>query len=142
VSLVPRSPLLFLLLVALLVFGLERLIVTDTEAIEQLARDAAQAIRVEAWGQLESLLHEDFDYEGRDRAATLEHVRSLARKYKPIDVGITVVDVKVDGDEATARGVVRATAMGRTAQVPVDASFRRTADGWRLAKVRGGGYVR
>ena len=137
-----RSPLLGLLVVVILVYGLERLIVTDTEAIEQVAEDAAQAIRTGSWEQLEPLLHEDLEYEGRNRAATLEHVQSLAHKYKPLDVGITVFDIKVDGDEATAKGVVRATAMGRMAQVPVDAWFKRTDEGWRLWKVEGGGYVR
>jgi len=137
-----RSPLLGLLVVAVLVYGLERLIVTDAEAVEQVAQDAAEAIRSEAWEHLEHLLHEDFEFEGRNRAATIEHLRSLIRKYKPLDVGIAAFDVQVEGDEATAHGVVRASVMGRPAQVPVKAWFRRTEDGWRLSKVEGGGYVR
>lgn len=137
-----RSPLLGLLLVGALVFGLERLIVTDAEEIEQLGRDAAKAIQTEAWPWLEQMLVEDFVYERRDRTETIEHIRSLVRKYKPTDVGIAFLEIKVEDGAATAKAVVRGTALGRPARVPVDAWFRETDDGWKLAKVRGGSYVR
>jgi hypothetical protein len=137
-----RSPLLGLLVVGLIVFGLERLIVTDAEEIEQLGRNAAKAIQTEAWDWLEQMLVEDFAYERRDRAETVQHIRSLVRKYKPTDVGIAFLEIKVDGQEATAKAVVRGTALGRPARVPVDAWFRETEDGWKLAKVRGGDWVR
>lgn len=137
-----RSPLLGLLLVAILVFGLERLIETDAEQIEQLGKDAAKAIDTQAWEWLEQMLLEDFEYQGRDRAATIEHVRSLVRKYKPTEVGIAFLEIKVDDAQATARAVVRGSALGRPARVPIDAWFKETDDGWKLWKVTGGSYVR
>lgn len=137
-----RSPLLGLLVVALLVFGLERLIVTDAEAIEQLGVDAARAIRERAWERLEPMLHEEFQYEGRDRTATIAHIRSLVRKYKPADVGIALFEIEVDGGEAKARGVVRGSALGRPVRVAIDAWFKESGDEWKVWKVRGGGYVR
>ncbi|MDJ0521113.1 MAG: hypothetical protein QNJ90_03460 [Planctomycetota bacterium] len=137
-----RSPLLGLLLVVLAVYGIERLIVTDAEKIEQLGEDAAHAIRAEAWEWLENLLHEEFTYENRDRAQTVEHIRSLVRKYKPTDVGVAIFEIQVDDAEAKARAVVKGTALGRPVRVPVDAWFKEVDDDWKLWKVQGGAWVR
>lgn len=137
-----RAQFVGLLLVAGLVFGIERLIVTDAEAIENLARDVGVAIEAQRFEALEDFLHEEFTYRGRDRAETIEFVRGLVRKYKPMGVQIVVYEVEVEGDDARAKGVVSGTAYGRPARVPVDATFRRTEDGWRLLEVRGGEYVR
>ncbi len=141
-SLIFRAPLLTLVVLALLVFGIERLIVTDSEQIERLAEEASEAIRSQAWERLAGLLHEDFTYEQRDGPETVEHVRRLVKKYKPTDVGIALFEIEVVGEEARARGVVRGTALGRPARVPESAWFKETDDGWKLWKVRGGGYVR
>ncbi len=137
-----RSPLLGLLVIASLVFGIERLIVTASERIERVAKDCGAAIQAQDWERLEGLLHEDFEYEGRDRAATIAHVRSLVRKYKPTEIVISVHEVEVDDGKAKSQGVVKGSAMGRPARVPVQAWFRETDDGWKLWKVQGGSYVK
>jgi hypothetical protein len=134
-----RPHFLGLLLLALVVFGIERLIVTDKEAIEGLAEEISLAIQTEDLDHLETLLHPEFDYGGRDRAETLRTVRAAKRKYKPIGVKVVLVDIQVDGDVAEAKGVVAATVYGRPQQLPIEATLERGEDGaWLLRAVRGG----
>jgi len=133
-----RTQFLGLLVLVLAAYGIERLIVTDAEELQTLAEDAATAVQGRDWTGLASLLDEDFTYAGRDRAATLAYVRSLVSRYQPTATRIDLTAIEIDGDEAQAEGLVRATALGRSAGLEVRAWFRRTADGWRLRKIEGG----
>jgi hypothetical protein len=130
--------LLALGLVTLAAFGIERLIVTDVEAIENLAAKASEAIEERRFEVLEGLMAEDFTYAGRDRAATVAYVRRLVEKHQPPRVGLSLTRVEVDGDGAEASGVVLGTVYGRPMRYPVQAVLVRGEDGWRLSRVKGG----
>jgi len=134
-----RSRLLALMILALAAYGVERLIVTDTEAIEGLAEAMAEDIRTSSWDALEGRLHEEFTYDGKDRAATVAHVRSLVGRYHPTEVGVILFDIEVDGDDARAKGQIWGRVVGRSVRVTIAAKLRRTDEGdWVLLEVTGG----
>jgi len=138
-----RPHFLGLLVIALVVFGIERLIVTDKEAIETVAGEMAEAIQERQFDRLEALLHPDFEFGGRDGAQTVAYVRSLVSKYQPMGTKVVFVDIQVEGDTGTADGVISARVMGRPQQVRVKAVFARTEDDeWVLEKVSSDGLPR
>jgi hypothetical protein len=134
-----RSQTLALLAVVLVAFGVERLIVTDAEAIEALGDDVAEALAERRFGDLESLLSEGFHYGGKDRAATIAHVRALVERHKPAGIEIRLYDVAVEGDAATAAGRVAGSVYGRPATLDVHATLVREEDGWKFSEIRGRG---
>lgn len=138
-----RPHFLGLLVIALVVFGIERLIVTDKEAIEAVADEMAVAIQERQLDRLEALLHPEFEFGDRDRAETVAYMRSLVGKYQPMGTKVVFVDIQVEDDTGTADGVIRATVMGRLQQVRVKAVFARTEDDeWLLRKVSSDGVAR
>lgn len=134
-----RSKLLTLIVLALLIWGVERLIVTDREAIEGLAETVAEDIRDGRWEDLRSRLHEDFVYNSQDRDRTVAYVQGLVERYKPTGVGVDLFEIEVTDDAATARGHVWGNVGGRPVRVGIDAKLLRTEDdGWVLREVTGG----
>ncbi len=134
-----HSRLLALLVLALAAYGIERLIVTDTEAIETLAEDMAADIEDERWEALEDHLHEDFTYGKLDRRKTIAHVRGLVSKYRPTGVGVSLYEIEVDGDDATALGQVWGHVAARPVRVDILVKLTRNDDGdWVLLEVTGG----
>ena len=133
-----RSKLLTLLVIGLVIWGVERLIVTDKEQIEALAETMAEDIRDKRWSDLESRLHEDFMYGKRDREKTVEYVKGLVERNKPTGVGVSLFEIEVTGDSAKAKGHVWGNVAGRPARVSIDAKLLRTDDGWVLREVMGG----
>jgi len=132
-----------LLVIALVVFGIERLIVTDKEAIEAVGVDMATAIQERQFERLEALLHPDFEFGGRDRMESIAYVRGVVRKYQPIGTKVVFIDIQVQEDTGTADGVIQATVMGRPQQVRVKAVFARTEeDEWVLKRVSSDGLPR
>ncbi len=134
----------FLALIALIGIGLlvAHLIVTDAEAIRALADRTAGAAAERDMQALGEALSADFTFGSRDRAGTLEHVQGLLQKHKPTGIGVDLYELRVDDARATAKGVVSATAYGRPMRVQIDVDLVKTDDGWKLSRVRGGGYVR
>lgn len=133
-----RSPIIGSLLLIMLGIGLERLIVTDKEAIEQVGEALARTAGSENWDAFEALLHPDFEYGGRKRAEAVAHVRGLVRKYRPISLEIQVYALEVEGDRATGLGTVSADVYGRPQRLPIDVVFERGEDDlWRLRNVKG-----
>lgn len=137
-----RSKLLLLLVLGLVIWGVERLIVTDAEAIEHLADVLAEDIQAERWDDLASRLHEDFRFNGMDRERTVAHVRGLVERSKPTGVGVSLYEIEVAGEFATARGHVWGNVAGRPIRVAIDAKLGRTEDGWVLREVSGGSMGR
>ncbi len=132
-----RSQFLGLLVLVLLAYGIERLIVTDAEALQAVANDAAAALRDRDWDHLEGLLTVDFTHDGRDRAATVAYARTLVMRYRPVGVRIGLTEIQVQDDDAEARAIIEATVLGRPAGRAVHVRFRRTAGGWRLCEIEG-----
>lgn len=136
-----RSQFLALLVLAMAAFAIERLIVTDAEAIEALAERAAQATFERDWTALEACLDEDFHYGRLDRRGTLDLVQGLVARHNPTRVSVTLFDIEVDGTAAKAKGIVAGTAYGRPVQVRVEAELRYVDDErWVLSKLTGGGF--
>ena len=133
-----RSKFLLILAVGLLIWGVERLIVTDAEAIENLAEETTEDIRTGRWEQLASRMHEDFQYQRMDRDGTVAYVQRLMENTKPTNVGVSLYDIEVDEDTATAKGHVFGNVGGRPVRLSIDAKLVRSEDGWVLREVFGG----
>ena len=137
-----RSKFLMLLALGLVIWGVERLIVTDKEAIENLAEALAEDVRHERWDAMQGRLHPQFEYGKMDGAQTIEHIQDLVKRFQPGNVGLNLFDIEVDGDTAKSKGHVWANAAGRPGRLAIDARFVKTDDGWVLREVLGGYFGR
>jgi DNA-binding GntR family transcriptional regulator len=137
-----RPTFLALLAIALLAYGIERLIVTDAEAIEALAERAGRAVADRDWENLRGCLSEDFHYGSLDRDGTVTLVRRLVERHDPKGIRVLMQHIEVHGDEAQAEGIVVGRAYGRPARVVVSVDLRRVDGDWRIARVEGGNFVR
>lgn len=133
-----RSKLLTLTVLVLLIWGVERLIVTDKEAIETLSERMSDDIGARRWDDLTSRLHPDFRYRHMDREAAVAHVRTLVDRHKPTGVAVRLFEIEVTEDTATAKGHVWGNVGGRPTRVGIDAKLTRTDEGWLLREVTGG----
>jgi len=138
-----RPYFLGLMVITLMGFGIERLIVTDKEAIQALGEDLAEAIQKQDYGRLEGSLDPDFEYRGRDRTEALEYVRRRVRQYQPLNIKVEFLEIRVEDDTAKAAGNVSALVLGRPWRGRIDATLVRTDDGdWVLKSVEGDGLPR
>src|SRR5262245_56716570 len=78
-----RSLLVGLLLAVGLGILIERLVVTDAEAIEALLEEANDAAKDREWRRLRPLLSDDFTWQGRDADATVAEIERLAERNRP-----------------------------------------------------------
>jgi len=120
--------------VAFLGWGIERLIVTDREAIETLVEGAAKAVSKGDWGGFAAAIDDAYAERGQDKKDFVAWVRTTYDRYHPGDVGVEVADTTVEGDHAATRIVVKPSFPagyrfgGRVELV-------RSPDGWRIAGV-------
>ncbi len=134
-----RSKLVTVLVLGLLIWGVERLIVTDKEAIENLAEAMAEDIKAGRWSAVEAKLHPEFSYQHMDREKTVAYVRKLRERHRPTGVGISLFEIEVIDDTATAKGHVWGNVAGRPVRVGIDAKLVKLEDeGWVLREVLGG----
>lgn len=131
----PRRLLLALLALGLVGFVVERLVVTDREAVTALLEGAADAVSRGDWDALTGAIDESYDEHGRDRAAFVAYVSGLARRYAPRGVGIEVGDPEVAGDRAAARVVVKPGAPFVGVRIPGRVDLVRRTGGWRITGV-------
>jgi len=125
-----------LLFIGALGFGLERLIVTDTEAIESLVEEAATFAGAGDLEGLGGLLAADFRHGGKDRQASLDEVARRRAQFTPKEVRARVSQLEVTGD--TARGRLLIVAEGGRmgfARVMADVSFTKEDGDWRFLGV-------
>ena len=127
-----RSLLLVLLGTVALGIAIERLVVTDVEAIEGLVADGETAFNERNFADLAPLLHPDFEFGGRDRAATLEYLERLARRFQAAGADVVLDEPQVSGDEAQASARVRLRVLNQFSELPVSLQFVRLEDGWVL----------
>ena len=124
-------PLLLALLGALAVgFLIERLIVTDIEAIENLVADAESAFNEGRLGDLVDILDPEFRYGTRNRDETIAHLERLAKQFQAAGIVVVLDAPRIDGDEATANGRVRLRVLSQLSVVPVSLRFVRGEGGW------------
>jgi hypothetical protein len=132
-----RQSVLVLLLVAGLVVAIERLIVTDEEAVEDALLGAVDAVGAGDFDALLEAIHPGYEAGGRDREELVAYVRSLWRLYAPRDLSADVEQVTFeDDDTATARMRVRAWSAGRPWLVVLDVDLLSDDDAWRIRSVR------
>ena len=133
-----RSPILGTLCLIMLGIGLERLIVTDKEAIEEVGQALLRTAVAEQWDAFEALVHPDFEYGSRERAQAVAHVRGMVRKYRPISPKISLYGIEVEGDRAICSGKISTVVYGRLQQLRIEALFERDEEGaWLLRSVEG-----
>ena len=118
--------------------AIERLIVTDQEAIEEVGRELGRTAGTEDWSAFEALLHPEFEYEGRKRPEAVAYLRGLVRKYKPIGLEVSVFGLEVEGNRATGFGKVKANVYGKRQRIRIEVTFERgPEDTWLLREVAG-----
>ncbi|MGE0192529.1 MAG: nuclear transport factor 2 family protein [Planctomycetota bacterium] len=122
-----------LLLLVGFAWGIERLVVTDAEAIEQVLEDAAKSFDRKDFAALGALLHEDFVQDGTPREQALARLEALSKRFGPLGTSVDVSDIRVDDDEATSRVTVRVRALGQVLPLEGRVTLRRDGDGdWRI----------
>lgn len=127
-----------LLALGLAGWGLERLVVTDREAVESALARAASAVSHDDWAGLSAAIADDYDERGRDRAALVSWIRGLKERHRPRGVELDVLDPTVEGDHAAARVVVRPGPPYVGVRVEGRVDLLRTADGWRISGITAG----
>ncbi len=134
-ALTPRRWLLAILVLFAAGLGVERLVVTDREAIEALLERATSAVSRDDWDGLANALDEGYTERGRDKQAFVAHVRDLKERHKPQGVGIEIGETSVDVDHAVTPVVVKPGAPYIGIRIAGRVHFVRTGDGWRIAGV-------
>ena len=128
-----RPPLLpSLLLLAALAFGIEWLIVTDTEALEAWAEEKSEALNAGDRQALETLLSPDFAYGRSDREAALDLAERERLKRKAQDIEVILGKIEVNGDTARANAGLYATIEQVRYRLTTRLQFQRGPDGWVL----------
>ncbi len=120
---------------ALLGWGLERLIVTDAEAIETVLENAAKAVSKSDWDALAATIDEEYAERGRDKKAFVAFVRATYERYHPAGVGVEVADTTVEGDHAATRVIVKPGAPYGGMRIGGRVEFVRSPEGWRISGV-------
>jgi hypothetical protein len=128
---IPRTVVAALVLAPAAALLIERIVVTDREAVTTVIEGAVGAVANRDFVALRDALDEEYSAEGRDRDEAARYVESQVRRYEPSDVGVDVRDVAVNGDTATARAVLRARLVYRQ-RIDVEVRLRRRPDGWRV----------
>lgn len=120
---------------ALAAWGVERLVVTDREAIERVLEDAAADVSKRDWDAFAAAVDDGYAERGRDKQAFVGWVRGLYESRHPAGVGVDVADTTVDGDRAATRVVVKPGAPYAGIRVNGRVEFVRTPAGWRISGV-------
>ena len=125
-----------LLLAALAVaLVVERLVVTDREAIFELIGDAAAAVSRDDWDAVGRSIDEAYSARGRDKEALLAWARERWRKSSMRVLILEIVEVQVDGDRASARVVAWPGTRFSGFAYPGRVDLVRRDDGWRIDAV-------
>ena len=133
---IARSRLLALVvLVGAAAFAVERLVVTDAEAVERTLEDAAAAVTRGDWAAFTAAVVDDFADRGQDKASFVAWAQDLWRRSQAKSVEVDVGDVRVEGDRAAARVVVRPGVPWAGVRVPGRVDLVRAGDGWRIESV-------
>jgi hypothetical protein len=122
-----------LMLAAGLGLVIERLVVTDSEAIESLVEDATKAIATRDFEKLREHLTEDFSYGHRDRDASLAYLEEAARRYAPRRIDVVASQIAPHGDRADCHAALRVYVYGRVFALDAMVHFAREDDGWRIS---------
>jgi hypothetical protein len=122
------------LLAAVAALLLERWIVTDREAVEELLHEAAEAAERGDWHAVRAAIDDDF--EGMDPDAFVARAHALSTAGAS-GWSLRVDDVAVEGDRASARVEVRFSPFSGASPWNTAGSVGlvRAASGWRIRSV-------
>jgi len=120
---------------ALAAWGIERLVVTDREAIEALIEGARAAVVRGDGPALESMLADDYAERGLDRAGAIAWIQRLWRRSQLSALTVDVEDVRVEGDRAAARVTVSPTMGFGGTRFGGRVDLERRAAGWRITGI-------
>ncbi len=126
---------MILVVVAGLTVAIERLIVTDAEALEQWAEDAGEAASDVDLERLRALMADEVTFQHRDLDATMEHLGGQLRKYAPRNVAVELRQIEVHGDVAHSDARISCVVVGRPVRLAAKLHFQRADGVWRLSKV-------
>ena len=129
-----RAWLPILLILVAIGIGIERLIVTDEEALEKWAVSMSEAASTGDRDFARTLIADDFVYGKLDREQALDLAWRGRRNAAVGDVSLQLVQIQVQGDTATAEGVISAASMARRAQLRTKLRFERRSAGWVLVE--------
>ena len=129
-----RAWLPLLLVLVAVGIGIERLIVTDEEALDQWAESMSEAASHGDRDFARKLIADDFVYGKLDRDQALDLAFRARRNAAVGEISLRLFDLQVDGDGATAEGVISAAAMARRAQLRTKLRFERRSEGWMLVE--------
>lgn len=131
----PRLLLLILLAVGGIAWLVERLVVTDAEAIGSAVTRLASSASAKDWEAFEALLADDFDSPWGDRAKFTRMLAELMKRYDVKDTGVRLGDVTVRGDRGAAAVTALPGAPFQGLRVQGRVDLVRTDDGWRVVGV-------
>jgi hypothetical protein len=134
---IPRPRIVFLgiVVLGLVAWGIERLVVTDREAIEHLLERTAASIERGDWDGVSRSLSDDFRSQAtkQDKEPFLAWVKSAWSTFGEPAPRVSVRETVVEGD--TAASLVRVTVAGYPAPIDARIECKRTEDGWRIARL-------
>lgn len=110
----------------------ERLVVTDTEAIEALLDSAQEALRERALERLRPLLSEDFEHSGRGPDEAVEEARRLIERHRPTLLEIDPGPIVVGRGRAEVDVVVRTLAYGGGTRWGFRLVLRQESSDWQI----------
>jgi hypothetical protein len=134
-----RSRLLALGVFAAGALGLlvERLVVTDREAIRALVADTEAALSRADFEAFAGALHPDFAGPEGDREQTVAFVRSLWSEYAPTGLSVDLGEIALGPDgEAEAKVVATAAVLARPVRAHVTMAFAKHGGAWKVVRVR------
>ena len=119
---------------ALLAWGVERLIVTDREAIEAIVEGGARAVERGDWDAVAAIFDDEVVEGARDERDFVKQLRSYWQASGATSLSTEVLDLTVSGDRASAR--VRARPGGRGfAYGEGTVSWVRRPNGWKASGI-------
>ena len=119
-----------------LAIAVERLVVTDREAIGDLVDRAAEAAMKGDFPAFAETLDVEYQADGRDRSAMVEYIETRWRRYRPHGFDVQLGEIRLEGDEASAPIEVTVFVAGRPMPIPGEVHFVRRDDGWKIASAK------
>jgi hypothetical protein len=134
VALLRRAWFPLLLVLVALGFAVERLIVTDEEALVAWAEAMSEAASTGDRDRARTLISEEFVYGTLDRDKALDLAWRARRNAAVGDLTLSLVQIQIKGDEAHAEGIISAASMARRAELTTRMRFQRSDGGWLLVQ--------
>lgn len=127
---------LFMVVVALAGIALlvDALIVTDEERLIVWSEQMSAAVSASDAEAMRPLFDPAFAYEGREVDEALAYAVSMRKRSGSQSVTIQLERIEIDGDLATAEGLILGAAMGRPVRLRSQLAFRKGEEGWVLTR--------